>query len=77
MSAIRINSPTTPSGSRIENQTRTLPPLDTAAVDQFFAAAGKADQRLSLANLSSRARHTTEDGDLDVLPGGMWLVDQA
>jgi hypothetical protein len=51
--------------------------LDTAAADQFFAAAGKADQRLWLAYLSSRARHTTEDGDLDVLPKGMWLVDQA
>jgi hypothetical protein len=55
----------------IDDQTRTLHPLDTAAVDQFFAAAGKADQRLWLAYLSSRARHTTQSGDLEVLPGGL------
>jgi hypothetical protein len=55
----------------IDDQTRTLPPLDTAAVDPFFAAAGKADQRLWLAYLSSRARHTTANSDLDDLPGGL------
>jgi hypothetical protein len=43
--------------------------LDTAAIDQFFTAAGKADQRLWLASLSSRARHTTANSDLDVFSG--------
>jgi hypothetical protein len=70
MSAILAASPTTTPGSQIDDQTQTsLAPLDTAAVDQFFAAAGTADPRLLLAYLSSRARHSTEDGDLDVLPG--------
>jgi hypothetical protein len=72
MSAILATSPTTTPGSRIDDQTQTpLAPLNTAAVDQFFAAESNADQRLWLASLSSRARHTTANSDLDVLPGGL------
>jgi hypothetical protein len=51
--------------------------LDAAAVDQFFAAVGKADQQLRLAYYSLRPRHTAANGDLDVLPGGLWLVEPA
>jgi hypothetical protein len=58
-----------------DEQTRTLNPLDTAAVDQFFAAGGRADQRLWLAYHSSRPRHTAADANLDVF-SDMWLMDQ-
>ncbi len=63
-------SPTT--GSRIENQTQTLPALsDTAAVDQFFSAVGEVDQQLWLLSYNLGTRHTAANGDLDGLPGGM------
>jgi hypothetical protein len=48
---------------------------DAAAVDPFFAAAGKADQTLSLAGHSARAHQAAENGDLDVLPEAIWLLD--
>jgi hypothetical protein len=56
----------------------TMPaPPNAGLVDQFFAAVGKADQQLWLAYYSLPSRHTAANGDLDGLPGGMWLVDQA
>jgi hypothetical protein len=58
-----------------DDQTQTLPPLDTAAVDQFFAAGGRADQRLWLAYHSLRPRHTAADANWDVF-SDVWLMDQ-
>jgi hypothetical protein len=77
MSALLDTSPATPPGSRIGDQTRTLPPtLNTAAVDQYFATAAKADPRLWLVYYSSRTRHTAANDDLNGLPRGMWSEDQ-
>jgi hypothetical protein len=50
----------------IDDQTRTPPPLATAAVDQFFTAAGKADQRLRLAYLSSGAHRAQANANLEM-----------
>jgi hypothetical protein len=41
------------------------PPLDTAAIDQFFAAVGKVDQRLWLAYDSLRPHHTVANANWD------------
>jgi hypothetical protein len=48
-------------------------PLDAVAVDQLFAAAGKADQPLSLAGHRSRALKPSALGELDGLPEDIWL----
>jgi hypothetical protein len=78
------NSPTlapasaTTAGTLAAAPTMTMPaPPNAGQVDQFFAAVGKADQQWWLAYYSLRSRHTAANGDLDGLPGGMWLVDQA
>jgi hypothetical protein len=48
--------------------------LDAAVVDQLFASApAKVDQPLPLAGHGSRAHELALDGDLDLLPEGMWL----
>jgi hypothetical protein len=52
--ALLAASPLTPGGTP-----------HTAAVDQFFAAAGKADQRLWWVYYSSRTRHTAAHANLD------------
>jgi hypothetical protein len=44
-------------------------PLDAALVDQFFAAADKADQPLSLGGHSSRMHEVAATGALDVFQG--------
>jgi hypothetical protein len=52
----------------------TMPaPQDARAVDLLFAAAGMEDQTLSLARHSSRAHKAAANGDLDALPGDIWL----
>ena len=51
-------------------------PLDTAVIDQFFAAAGKADRWLWLVYYGSRTRHTTAHAHWDAFSGGMRLMDQ-
>jgi hypothetical protein len=56
--------------------TRTLPAvLDAAPVDRFFAAAGKDEQRFSLARHRAKALATAGNGDLDALQGDIWLSD--
>jgi hypothetical protein len=60
----------------IDDQTRTLPPLDTAAVDQFFAAAGKTDQQLWLAYHSLRMHKTMANANWDDFSGEVSLMNQ-
>jgi hypothetical protein len=71
MSAILASSPTTTPGSQIDDQTRTLTPLDTAAIDPFFVAVGKADQQLWFAYYSLRPRHTVPNANWDDFSGDM------
>jgi hypothetical protein len=51
-------------------------PLDTAVIDQFFAAAGKADRWLWLVYYSSRTRYTAAHANLEAFSGDMRLMDQ-
>jgi hypothetical protein len=46
-------------------------PLDTAVIDQFFAAVGRADQQLWLAYYSLRPRQMAANGQLDDFSGDM------
>jgi hypothetical protein len=70
VSAILDTSPTTASGNRIDDQTRTLPPsLDNAAIDQVFAAVAKADQQLWLAYHSLRMHKTMANANGDDFSG--------
>ena len=56
---------------------KALPtPLDTAVIDQFFAAVGKTDQQLWLAYYSLRPRHTAANANWDDFSGSMWLMSQ-
>jgi hypothetical protein len=54
-----------------DDQTQTRTPLDTAAVDQFFAAGGRADQRLWLVYYSLRPRHTAVNANWEDFSGYM------
>jgi hypothetical protein len=51
-------------------------PLGAALVDQFFAAAGKADQQLSFAGNHRRPQEATDNGDLDILTGDILFLDR-
>jgi hypothetical protein len=51
--------------------------LDTAAIDQFFATAGKARHPWPGANRSPTAHDAAEGGGLDVLAEEIWLWDRA
>jgi hypothetical protein len=48
-------------------------PQGARAAGLFFVAARMEDQTLSLARHSSRAHKATANGDLDALPGDIWL----
>ncbi len=69
-------APVTTTGTTAGVQTTTKPaPLDAVPVDQFFAAAAKADQPLSFAGHRSGAQHVGANGALDVLADDIGLLD--
>jgi hypothetical protein len=55
----------------VDQTQRPLPPLDTAAVDQFFATVAKADQQLGLAYYSLRPRHLAANANGDDFSGSL------
>jgi hypothetical protein len=76
--AVYVGASAPATGTTTSAPTTAMPaPLDTAFVDQLFAAAGKADQSLALAGHRSRTLEPSALGELDVLQGELWSMDRA